>query len=100
MPSSAALRKIASFKWNDIRERRMAAHDFSVLRRDQPIDPRCRVTCAQLHKHGQRMDDVAQARKFDQQNAREFYGLQSRDVSGFCGCLFGLTVQWAKVNRT
>src|SRR6476660_7032185 len=65
MPSAAALREIAKRKKNDIRECRMTPHNLRVLRRDQPVDPRSWITRAQLHHHRQRMDDVAQARKFD-----------------------------------
>jgi len=46
------------------------------------------------------MRDVAQARKFDQQNARELCGLQRRSVRVLCACVFDLAVQLAKLNRT
>src|SRR2546423_8522795 len=47
-PPATSFRKIAPGKKNDIRKRRMAAHDFRVLRRDQPVNPRTRITRAQL----------------------------------------------------
>src|SRR5947209_18474749 len=43
-PPASSLREIAPSKKNGIRKRRMAAHDFRVLRRDQPVNPRTRIT--------------------------------------------------------
>ena len=78
----------------------MAAHDLSVLRRDQPVDPRCRITRAQFHQNRQRMQDVAQARKFNQQNPRELCGLQRRSVRVLCPRVFDLAIQLVKVHRS
>src|SRR6266516_6358375 len=50
VPSPAALREIVPLKKNDIGERWMAAHDLCVLRSDQPVNSRARITRAQLHK--------------------------------------------------
>src|SRR5205809_1027964 len=38
------------------------------------------------------MDDIAQCRRFDQQNARELCGLQLRCVAMLCLCVFDLAV--------
>src|SRR2546430_3849400 len=59
-PFMAGLREIAPRKKNNIGERRMAAHDFGVLRGDQPVNPRVRVSRAQLYQHRYRVDDVAE----------------------------------------
>ena len=91
-PSPAALREIASRKKNDIGERRMAAHDLSVFRRDQPVNARPRITRAQLHKHWDRMDDVTEGRRFDQQNAREPCRLQCRRAAVLYSCVLDLPV--------
>src|SRR5436190_10815119 len=71
----------------------MAAHDFGVLGCDQPVNPRARISRPQLHKDWDCMDDVAQGRRLDQQNAREFRGLQSRCVRVLCPYVFDLAVQ-------
>ena len=97
-PSAPALREIAPRKKNDIRERRMAAHDFRVLRRDQPVNPRTRITRAQLHQHRDRMHNIAQRRGLDQQNPRELGGSQRQCVGIPWG--FSLTVQLLKSKST
>src|SRR6266576_3515094 len=74
-------------KKNDIGERRMAAHELSVFRRDQPVNARPRITRAQLHKHWDRMDDVTEGRRFDQQNAREPCRLQCRRAAVLYSCV-------------
>ena len=61
-PSATSLREIAPSKKNDIRKRRMAAHDLRVLRRDQPVNPRTRITGAQFHQHRDRVHDITQRR--------------------------------------
>ena len=98
-PSAAALRKIPAGKKNDIGQRWMAADDLRVLRGDQPVNPRMRITCAQLHKQRNSVDDVAQGRRFDQQNARELCGLQSRRIRLLYLCFFDLAVQLPKLNQ-
>src|SRR6266576_3560778 len=92
-PSSAARREIAPRKQNDIIERRMAAHDFGVLGGDQPVNARARITCSQLHQDWDCMDDIAQGRRLDDQNSREFRGLQFRCVRVLCPYVFDLAVQ-------
>ena len=64
-PPATFFREIAPSKKNDIRERRMVAHDFRILRRDQPVNARTGITRTQLHKQRDGMDDVAQGRRFD-----------------------------------
>lgn len=59
-PFMAGLREIATRKKNNIRECRMAAYNFGVLRGDQPINSRVRVSRAQLYQHRYRVDDVAE----------------------------------------
>src|ERR1041385_2895772 len=60
-PPAAALRKIAPREKKHIRERRMTAHELSVLRRDEPVNPRFGITRTQLHKYRHRVHYVTQA---------------------------------------
>ncbi len=98
-PSSAASREIVPRKKNDIRQCWMTADDLRVLRRDQPVNSRARITRAQPHKQRDGMDDVAQRRRFDQQNARELCRLQSRRIRVLYPCIFDLAVQFPKLNQ-
>src|ERR1700757_2298728 len=59
-PSLAGLREIATRKENHIRERGMMANDLRILRRDQPVNSRTRITRAQLYQHRDRMYHVAE----------------------------------------
>src|SRR5215831_3144976 len=79
-PSLAALREIAACKENHIRERGMMTDDLRILRRDQPVNSRTRITRTQFYQHWYRVHDVAERGRFDQQNARELGRLQT-------GCL-------------
>src|SRR6478752_4208748 len=77
-PSLAGFREFASGEENHIRERGMMADDLRVLRRDKPVNARTWITRAQFYQHRDRMHDIAERRRFDQQNARELGGLKVR----------------------
>src|SRR6185503_3158572 len=59
-PSLARLREIAARKENHIRERGMMADDLRILRRDQPVNSRTRITRTQFYQHRYRMHDIAE----------------------------------------
>src|SRR4029077_11382667 len=50
-PSLAGLREFASGEENHTRERGMMADDLRILRRDQPVNSRTRITRAQFYQH-------------------------------------------------
>src|SRR5262249_55657876 len=98
-PPLAGLREIATRKENHIRERRMMADDLRVLGCDQPVDARTRITRTQFHEHRDRMNDIAERRWFDQQDARELGILKPRVVRLVYGYCFGLAIQFAKLSQ-
>ncbi len=75
-PFLAGLQEIATRKENHIRERGMMTNYLRVLWCDQPVNSRTRVTRTQLYQHRDRMHDVAERRRFDQQDARELGSLK------------------------
>jgi hypothetical protein len=70
-------------------------NDLRILRCNQPINSRTRITGAQFYQHGDRMHYVAERRRFDQQNARELGSLQ-RGSAVRNLCVLYLRVQFAK----
>ena len=70
--------------------------NLRVLRRDQPVNSRTRITRTQFHQHWDRMHNVAERGRFDQQDARELGGLQ---VRGRGPCLISVAVQSADDNQ-
>jgi len=77
-PSLSGLREIAPRKENYIRERGMMTDNLRVLRRDQPVNSRTRITRTQFHQHWDRMHNVPERGRLDKQNTRELGGLQVR----------------------
>src|SRR6476620_1982729 len=75
-PSLSGFREFASREENHIRERGMMTNYLRVLRCDQPVNSRTRVTRTQLYQHRDRMHDVAERRRLDQQNSRELGSLK------------------------
>ncbi len=98
-PLLPALREIAPRKKDHVRERGMMAHDLRVFRGNKPVNPRLRIARAQLDQHRDRVHDVAQRRRLDQQNARELSRLQGLCVTVFRRCVFDLIAQSAKDNQ-
>jgi hypothetical protein len=82
-PFLTGLREIASREENHIRERGMMTDDLRVLGCDQPVNARMRITRTQFYQHWDRVHNVAERRRLDQQNARELGGLQWRSVLPF-----------------
>ena len=64
-PSLARLGEIATRKEYHIRERGMMPDDLGILRRDQPVNARPRITRSQFYKHRDRMYDIAKRRRLD-----------------------------------
>src|SRR5262245_55894950 len=95
-PSLARLREIATRKENHIRERGMMTDDLRVFRRDQPVNSRMRITRTQFYQHRDRMHDVAERRRFDQQDARELGGMKTQPVLALNLCALDLPVQLTK----
>jgi hypothetical protein len=98
-PPLAGLREIAPRKEDHIRERGMMTDDLCVLRRNQPIDSRTRITRAQFYQHRDRVNNVAECGRLDQQNARELDGLQIRPWLVLDLCCFGMVIQFAKLSH-
>ena len=98
-PSLTGLRKVATRKENHVRERGMMTDDLRILRRDQPVNSRTRITRTQLYQHWNRMHHVAERGRFDQQNARELGGLKPGVVPVIYVCSFNLTIQFAKLSQ-
>ena len=98
-PSLAGLREIASREENHIRERGMITDDLRVLGCDQPVNARTRITRTQFYQHRDRMHDVAERRRLDQQNARELDALQFGFAAVLCRCVFDLRTQLANVSQ-
>src|SRR6476620_10273992 len=59
-PSLAGLREFASREENHIRERGMMTDDLRILRRDQPVDARTRITRTQFYQHRDGMHHVTE----------------------------------------
>src|ERR1700748_3629289 len=74
----------------------MMTDDFRILRRDQPVNARTRIARTQFYQHRNRMHDIAERRRFDQQNARELGSLKPEPVSVLNLCILDLPVQFAK----
>src|SRR6188472_2114908 len=74
----------------------MMTNDLGILRCNQPINSRTRITGAQFYQHGDRMHHVAERRRFDQQNTRELRGLQIRLRLVIDLCCCGEAIQFAK----
>src|SRR4029077_11961399 len=74
-PSLSGFGEFVSREENHIRERGMMTADLRVLRRDQPVNARTRITRTQLYQHRDRMHNVTERRRFDQQNTRELGAL-------------------------
>src|SRR5438477_11234290 len=73
--SLAGLRKVATRKENHVRERGMMRDELRILRRDQPVNSRTRITRTQRYQHWNRMHQFAERGRFEQQNARALGGL-------------------------
>ena len=76
--SLTGLREIATGKEDHVRERGMMTDDLGILRCDQPVNSRTRITRPQFYQHRNCMHHIAKRRRFDQQNARELRSLQIR----------------------
>ena len=98
-PSLARLGEIATRKEYHIRERGMMPDDLGILRRDQPVNSRTRITRAQFYQHWNRVHNVAERRRFDQQNARELGSLEIRLSLVLNLCCFGEAIQFAKLSQ-
>jgi len=97
--SLAWLREFAAGEKNHIRERGMMADDLRVLRRDKPVNARTWITRAQFYQHRDRMHDIAERGRFDQQNARELGGLEARARLVLNHCCFGEAIQFTKLSQ-
>src|SRR6478609_5949199 len=67
-----------------------------VLRCDQPVNARTRVTRTQLYQHWDRMHNVTERGRFDQQNVRELGSLEPGLVLILNLCVLDLPLQFAK----
>src|SRR6476620_4258691 len=92
-PSLSGFREFASREENHIRERGMMTDDLRILGCDQPVNSRTRVTRPQLHQHWDRMHNVTERRRFDQQNTRELGGLEARGIPVLNLCFLKLPIQ-------
>src|SRR5216110_2153002 len=70
--------------------------DRRILRRDQPVNPRTRITRTQFYQHRDGMHHVAERGRLDQQNARELGSLKPEPVLVLNLCVFDLPIQFAK----
>ena len=77
----------------------MMTDDLRILRRDQPVNSRTRITRTQFYQYWDRVHDVAERRRFDQQNARELGSLQFRPRLVLNLCCFGEAIQFAKLSQ-
>ena len=71
----------------------MMTDQVGILRRDQPIDPRVRISGAKLHKNRQRVDDIPQRRGLDEQYPLELPGGHVRHHRDF-GDWRGVRARW------
>jgi hypothetical protein len=98
-PFLSGLREFASGEENHIRERWMMTDDLRILRRDQPVNARTRITRTQFYQHWDRMHNIAERRRFDQQNARELGSLKPEVERVIYVCCFDLAIQFVKLSQ-
>ena len=77
----------------------MMTDDFRILGCDQPVNARMRITGAQFYQHRDRMHNIAERGRFDQQNAREFGAFEPRAVRVVYVRSFELPIQFAKLSH-
>ena len=74
--ASVPLRIAATVDHEPAIDHRHEIENLAVLRADEPVDPRRRKRAAQRRRHRNRVDDVAQRAKPDEENAGS---VQTRD---------------------